>query len=120
MKILTINGKLKLKFFIDYFKNALIQLINYEPTLENINGLKFKCYVGIDSNDDYDIIDVIRILVKYCSNFKLEVDENGYYERDCSPYFIKSIYYSWDGKNLKICFKDYFGSLCEDVNFLLD
>lgn len=117
MKILTINGKLKTS--IDEFKKALFQLVNYEPTLD-VNDLKFKCYIGIDSNDDYDIIDVIRMLVKHCSNFKMEIDENGYYERSSSPYFIYSLYYSWDGKILKRCFKDYFGSLCEDVNFLLD
>ena len=118
MKILTINGKLKSS--IDDFKKVLFQLINYEPTLDITNDLKIKCYIGIDSNDDYDIIDVIRVLVKHCSNFKMEVDENNYYENDCSPYFIRSIYYRWDGKNLKRCFKDYFGTLSEDVNFLLD
>lgn len=116
MKTLTINGKLKTS--IDDFKKALFQLINYEPTLDSTNDLQFKCYIGINSNDDYDVIDVVRFLVKHCSNFKMEIDENGYYESD--PYFIRSIYYRWDGKNLKKCFKDYFGSLCEDVNFLLD
>ena len=118
MRILTINGKLKSS--IDDFKKSLFQLIKYEPTLESTDDLKIKCYIGIDSNDDYNIIDVIRILVKHYSNFKMEVDENIYYESDCSPYFIKSIYYSWDGKNLKRCFTDYFGSMCENVNYLLD
>ena len=118
MTILTINGKLKSS--INDFKKAFFQLINYEPTLDSTNDLEFKCYIGIDSKDDYDVIDVVRFLVKHCSNFKLGIDETSYYESDRSPYFIRSIYYRWDGKNLKRCFKDYFGSLCEDVNFLLD
>ena len=114
MTNLIIIGKLKSS--IDDFKKALSKLISYVPTLYTTNDLEFKCYIIIDSIADFDVIDVVRFLTKHCSNFVMEVDE-----RDCSSYFKRSIYYyRWDGKNLKKCFKDYFGSLCEDVNFLLE
>ena len=122
MKSITITGKLKTS--INELKNALSNLLNYEPTIvfNGTNDLNFKFYTSIDSRDGYNEIDIIRILVKHCSNFKLEFNENSYigglYTSD--PYFIIHRYYTWDGKNLKKCIRDYFGPLCEDVNYLLD
>ena len=118
MTILKVYGKLKSS--IDDFKKALSKLISYTPSLDTTNDLDFKCNIVIDSIADYDVIDVVRFLVKHCSNFEIGVDETNYYEIDRSSYSKRSIYYHWDGKNLMKCYRDYFGSSCEDVNFLLD
>ena len=122
MKSITITGKLNTS--IDELKNELFQLMDYEPSIfyDGTNDLNFKFYTSIDSRGGYNEIDIIRILVKHCSNFKLEFNENSYIGGlySSSPYFIIHTYYTWDGKKLKRCFRDYFGPLCEDVNFLLD
>ncbi|MEM1973934.1 MAG: hypothetical protein QXN68_03995 [Thermoplasmata archaeon] len=111
MKYLTIEGKQKTS--INELKNELLQLMNYEPEIST-NGSNFKCFIIVYLEDDYNTFDVIRILVKHCSNFKVVVDEEVEYES------FLSVYYYWDGKNLIRCYKDYFGSSCENVNFLLD
>ena len=121
MKGITITGKYKTS--INELKNALSNLMNYEPTIvfNGSNDPSFKCYTSIDPRDGYNEIDIIRILVKHCTNFKLEFNEDSYIggSYTCDPYFIISTYYTWDGKNLKRCYKDYFGSTCENVNYLL-
>lgn len=111
MKYLTIEGKQKTS--INELKNEFLQLMNYEPEIST-NGSNFKCFIIVYSEDNYNAFDVIRILVKHCSNFKVVVDEEVEYES------FLSVYYYWDGKNLIRCYKDYFGSSCENVNFLLD
>lgn len=111
MKYLTIEGKRKTS--INELKNEFLQLMNYEPVIST-NGSNFKCFIIVYSEDDYNAFDVIRILVKHCSNFKVVVDEEVEYES------FLSVYYYWDGKNLIRCYRDYFGSSCENVNFLLD
>lgn len=118
MKYLTIEGKSKTS--INDLKNAFLQLMNYEPEIST-NGSNFKCFIIVYSEDEYNVFDVIRVLVKHCSNFKVVVDEEIDYESYfIFPYSFFTVYYNWDGKNLKRCYKDYFGFSCEDVNFLLD
>ena len=118
MKHLTITGKIKTS--VEDLKNSLYQKMNYEPTIINdsTNNLNFKGYISISSNDDYTVNDILSILVKHCMKFKLEVDENDYYDsRYTSPYFIKSTYFTRDGKNLNQRFKDFFGTTDEIVNW---
>ena len=110
MKYLTIEGMRKTS--INNLKKAFLQLLDYEPKITT-NGSCFKCFIIVYS-DVYDVFDVIRILVEHCSIFKVVVEEEVDYES------FLSVYYYWDGKNLIRCYKDYFGSSCENVNFLLD
>ena len=117
MEYLTIEGKLKTS--INELKNAIYQLLNYEPAITTNNNI-FECFIIIYSNV-YNVIDILRILVKHCSNFRVVVEEEVDYESSLlSPDSFLSVYYTWDGKNLKSYYKDYFGSSYENVNFLLD
>ena len=117
MEYLTIEGKLKTS--INDLKNALYQLLDYEPTITT-NDYIFKCFIIIYSNS-YNTVDILRILVKHCSKFRVVVEEEVDYESGLSsPNSFLPVYYYWNGKNLKGCYKDYFGSYYENVNFLLD
>ena len=118
MKYLTIEGKHKTS--INDLKNAFFQLMNYEPVIST-NGSDFNCFIILYLENDYNVFDVIRILVKHCSSFRAVVEEEVDYESGLSsPNSFLSVYYYWDGKNLKGCYMDYFGSYYENVNFLLD
>ena len=94
--------------------------MNYEPEIST-NGFDFNCFIIFYSENDYNVFDVIRVLVKHCFNFRAVVEEEVDYE-SClsSPNSFLSVYYYWDGKNLKGCYMDYFSSYYENVNFLLD
>ena len=120
MKGFTLIGKRETS--IDFLKKVLYNLLDYEPTIisDESDNLRFKCHFYFNSNDDYNLIDIIRVLKDYCSSFKLEIDDDMYYDNTTSPYYIVTEYYKWDGKDLKHCFRDYFGSRCENVNYLLN
>lgn len=119
MKGLTLTGKRKSS--IDILKKVLFNIVDYNPTiiLDESNDLNFMCYLYISYKVEYDLIDIIRILINHCSSFKLEIDDDMYYDNTTSPYYMVTEYYKWDGKDLKKCYKDYFGSTCEIVNYLL-
>lgn len=116
---LTFEGKLKGKTSIEELKNALYQKIKYEPRVSTDGTSEFniKGYISVGSGDNYTENDILRILVKYCSNFKVEVDEDDYYDRS-----FFSLYFIWDGKNLIQRCKDMFGTTdeVEDWNWILE
>ncbi len=121
MKGFTVTGKRKTS--IDSFKKGLYKLVDYEPTIisDESNDLKFKCHFYIKPKDDNYLIEIIHTLKNHCSYFKLEIDDDMYYESiSSSPYFNVTEYYKWNGKDLKKCYRDYFGSRCEVVNYLLE
>ena len=115
---LEIKGKLKDKTSIEELKNALHKVLNYEPSrmkVDDYNNLKG--YIGIGSGDNYTENDILRILARHCTNFKVEVDDDGYYDKSFfSSYFI------WDGKNLIQRVKDMFGTTdeVEDWNWIFE
>ena len=119
MKGFTVIGKRKTS--TDSLKKSLYKLLDYEPTIisDESNVLKFKCHFYIKPKDDHYLIDIIHTLKNHCSDFKLEIDDV-YFDNTSSPYYMVTEYYSWDGKDLKRCFRDYFGSTCEVVNYLLE
>lgn len=120
MKGFTVIGKRKTS--TDSLKKSLYNLLDYEPTIisDESNDLNFKCHFYINPKNGYNLIDFIYILKYHCSEFKLEIDDDMYYESiSSSPYFNVTEYYYWDGKDLKKCYKDYFGSTCVFVNYLI-
>ena len=95
MHLTIVRGNLKQTSSIEKLKDDLRQLVKYEPRLTIDDNLNIKGYIAIGSGDDFTEIDILRIMVNHCLNFKIEVDEDDYYDRE----FLYS-YFTWDGINL--------------------
>lgn len=107
-----VRGNLKETTSIEKLKNDLCQLLKYEPRLSIDDNLNIKGYIAIGSGDNFTESDILKIMVNHCTNFKIEIDEDDFFNRE----FFYS-YFTWDGINLIEHYKNMFGTIDEIENW---
>ena len=120
---LTITrGEIKRNSSIEELNNALQEVINYNPRLsfdiyDNLKGL-----ISVGSKDNFTEYDVLKVLTKHCSYFRVVIDDDDYYEtKYSSVYLITTTIYEWNGKDLYKQSIDYYGTAWgkEKFNWIL-
>lgn len=107
-----IRGNLKQTTSIEKLKNDLRQLLKYEPRLTIDDNLNIKGYISIGSGDNFTESDILKIMVNHCLNFKIEIDEDDFYDREFSY-----SYFTWDGTNLIEHYRNMFSTVNEVENW---